>query len=159
MDTLEKTLVIIDMQDWFIKHQEERDLIPIICELIKQARQQRWAIILVEFYTCGPTNEIILEAVKDYPYTRTIIKSNHDGGKEIIECLGNHPAWSTDLLVCGIYGDECVPATVDGLLNNNNLVEVSVITDAIHPPYCSQPEWDGLGQQREYEIEMKEITI
>lgn len=156
---LNRTLVVIDMQDWFINYPEEQDLIPIIYDLIKQARQQRWAIILVEYGGCGPTNEIILEGVRDYPYTRTVIKFGEDGGEEIIECLNKHPAWSPDLLVCGIFGDECVPATVNGLFHNSNLVEVNVVADAIYPPYCSRSEEDEHGQQRECEIKMEEITL
>lgn len=155
----ERTLVIIDMQDYFIDKCEYSYLVPVICELIQYARQKRWAIILVEFYLCGPTNTEITVALKDYPYQATVIKANNDGGREVIKYINNRKTWSLDLLVCGVYGDECVPETVAGLFDASDLVEVDVIVDAVHPPYRSLSEKDEHGQQHEVEVVMEDFCV
>lgn len=146
-----KTLVIIDMQPDFIGEYNQ-DLILTICTLIRHAKQNEWPIILVEFSGYGYTVEPIREAISDYPCCETILKSNQDGGQEILDCIHSHPAWPLDLLVCGIFGDECVAETVCGLFNNSDIIEVDVITDAVYPNYCSMSEPDEYGQQREREL-------
>lgn len=150
----ERTLVIIDMQKYF---SVSDNLIPTICGLIQHAKQNRWAIILVKFQGSGPIFKEILETIKDYPNQATVTKSACDGGREIIKCINDRKSWSLDLLVCGVYGDECVSETVAGLFNNSDLVEVDVITDAIYPPYMSSSEQDEHGQQQEREVELDKI--
>ena len=73
------------------------------------------------------------------------MKSETDGGKEILECLYNHNKWSRNLVVCGIYGDCCVSDTVAGLYDNSNIVEVDIVSDAIIPDYCSSAESSEYG--------------
>ena len=155
---IDRTLVIIDMQDSFICCGDEEELIPAICKLCHHAKQNKWPIILVEFNASGRTTSAILEAVENYPFTETVTKETGSGGKEVMACLLHHPEWPLNLLVCGIYGPECVAETVAGLLDNSDLVEVDVIIDAIYPPYCSLAELDEHGQQREGEFFVSEIV-
>jgi len=155
----DKTLIIIDMQDYFLYRKEEKELIPIVCELIQYAKQKKWAIILVEYSGQGSTTDAIMEALKDYLRQATVIKTDNNGGQEIIECLDNQKTWSLNLLICGIYSPQCVAETVGGLFDYSDLIEVGVITDAISPPYCSSSEPDEYGQQQEREVTTKEIGI
>lgn len=155
-----KTLVIIDMQEVFIRQSKhDLDLTSLICELIRHARQQRWAIILVEYDSFDSTVKEIIEALKDYPYQETVIKSCNDGGEKIIECIRNKKTWSLDLMVCGLYGDQCVAETVQGLFDNSNEVLVDVVADAVWPPYSSSSKKNEQGQQQEREVSIKEIGI
>lgn len=156
----ERTLVIIDMQHIFINHsKDENNLIPTICRLILYARQRKWAIIIVEFSLCGATDASIINALEGYPHQEIVVKFHSDGGQEIIECIVSKRTWSFDLLVCGVYGPECVAETVAGLFNNSDLVEVDVITDAVYPAYCSFSEEDEFGQQRETEVVMEDVCV
>lgn len=157
----DRTLVIIDMQYIFVKTLRDKDnLIPTICRLVQYARQRKWAIILVEFSQCGTTNVKIINALKGYPYQAKVVKECNDGGREIIKCIIREKTWSFDLLVCGVYGPECVAETVAGLLNHSDLVEVDIITDAVCPAYRSlseENEYDG--RQREFEVVMEDVCV
>lgn len=130
---LDKTLVIVDMQSGFMNI-DEHDILPAICSLVRHAIRSEWGIFVVEFNGHGTTHPDILKLLTGYPHWVTVQKGDCDGSEVIIETMDSQ--WSLDFLVCGIYGPECVAATVDGLLNESNLVEVSVVEDAIYPSYC-----------------------
>ena len=154
----DKTLVIIDMQDHFLT-QNDKGLISRVCELVEYARQKKWAIILVEMESDNKTIKEILDAVGDYPHQATVVKSGMDGGREVIECINSKKTWSLNILICGVYGDQCVSRTVSGLFDNSDLVEVDVIGDAVNPAYSSSSEEDEYGQQREAEVAMEDVCV
>lgn len=153
----DRTLVIIDMQDDFLYRQPEKDLIPVICKLVQYAIQNEWPIILVEYGKSCRTTKAILKAIGNYPNQALIIKNDMNGGPGVIKCINNKKTWSFNLLVCGVYGPQCVSATVGGLFNYSDLIEVDVVTDAVCPPYSSSSKEDVHGQQREREITTEEI--
>ncbi len=140
-----RTLVIVDMQDEFVDYEWNYDeneipidyteIVPGICSLVQYAIKNCWSIIFVEFDPYGTTIEILSELVADYQHFMAVQKYGQDGGPQVIECLQEHPQWSRHLLVCGLYGDACVPSTVQGLLRDNILTEVDVITDLVLPRY------------------------
>ena len=130
----EMTLVIIDMQELFINEDEE-DIIPNIIALIKHAIAKKWAIIVVEYDGSGETDQEIEQTLQGYPHKETVTKYGQDGGKEVVDCLESHPAWSVNLIVCGIYGPDCVAQTVRGILSNSDVAEIDIVTDAVCPPY------------------------
>lgn len=132
---LDKTLVIIDMQTGFVGH-EEKDIIPAICTLIRHAKESNWGIIVVEFESNGDTEKEITDMLINYPHFITVHKEECDGSLDIFEALSDLPQWSQDFLVCGLYGPECVAETVDGLLYESKLSEVTVVEDAVWPDYC-----------------------
>ena len=156
VDMPDKTLVVIDMQELYI-NAKELHLLPKICSLIKQARQNNWAIILVQLKCSSGTNicEEIFAAVDDYPHLAIVSKTGMDGGEQVLDCLKHSPKWSLDLLVCGVFGDQCVAATVEGLLTGSDLVEVSVIHDAVHPEYV--PFTEAVGHPRQQIVSMTEV--
>lgn len=150
----EKTLVIIDMQSGFMD-EDEYDIVPAICRLIRHAKHNKWAIIVVEFSYNGNTNCDVVETIGDYPHFVTVMKKQCNGGREVINCLNSHPAWSLNLLVCGVYGPECVAETVCGIFDASDLVGVDVVTDAVYPNYisCTEELSDGTTQEREVETD------
>ena len=150
----EITLVIIDMQELFINEDEE-DIIPNIIALIKHAIEKKWAIIVVEYSGSGETDQEITQTLHGYPHKETVTKYGCDGGREVVDCLESHPAWSVNLLVCGIYGPECVAQTVTGLFEHSDVIEVDVVAVAVCPEYES-----CLGfSQAERLVTMKELGI
>lgn len=147
-----KTLVIIDMQSGFMGEDEEvGDIVPIICSLIYHAKQNEWAIIVVEFEGNGKTDEAILESLVGYPHWTTLYKVRCDGGIQVVRCINEHPTWSLNTLVCGIYGPQCVADTIRGMFDASNLVEVAVVADAVYPDYrsCTKKLDHGVFQEAE----------
>ncbi|KKN91199.1 hypothetical protein LCGC14_0220670 [marine sediment metagenome] len=152
----ERTLVIIDMQTDFY---DKDEIIPNICSLIQYARQKIWAIIVVEYEGRGNTDDAIIQALDEYPHKETVYKQGMDGGKKVLDCINSHPSWPLDLLVCGIYGHACVPETVSGLFKSSDLVEISVVTDAVFKYYYPQTKMDEHDRHPEWMITMKNVLI
>jgi nicotinamidase-related amidase len=148
----DRTLVIIDMQKNFLGGCE-MEIVPNVIALVKHAMAKGWAIIVVEYVGSGATDKEITEALGEYPHQETVVKDGCDGSREILECIASEPAWSLNLLVCGVYGPDCVAATVSGLFDNSSLVEVDVVTDAISPSYKSY----DYGKLREREVTLQGI--
>jgi len=150
----EQTLVIIDMQELFIEADEEK-IIPNIIAMIRHAIAKKWAIIVVEYSGSGETDQEITQALRGYPHKDTVTKHDCDGGRQVIACIESHPAWSTNLLVCGVYGPNCVAATVRGLFENSDVVEIDVVRDAVCPEYASY------GGQLQFEklVTLKDLGI
>lgn len=154
--TPDRTLVIVDMQDHFLScstaytrppvgstpgpYGHYSEMVDRMCNLIIHAKANEWGIILVEICGIGPTTKAIRQAVTGYEHLETVVKDQEDGGPEIVSCLRNHPKWSPNILVCGIFGNACVPATVRGIFKHNNLARVDVITDMVYPEYVSSSE-------------------
>ncbi len=153
----ERTLVIIDMQNGFIGP-SEKSMVPDMCVLIRHAMVHSWGIILVEYNYYGSTNITILDEVAGYRHLEIVKKDYPNGGVEVTDCLSKHPDWSLNLLVCGIYGNECVAETVAGIFEENDLVEIDVVTDLVSPPYCSHCD-DEYGDLPEREITMAQLGI
>lgn len=154
----EKTLIIIDMQTEFMNHYgDEESIVPAICSLIECARRHEWPIIVLEYEMNGITIEKIRNSLEGYHLQKTVYKIRNDGGQEVLECMDNHPAWPLNLLVCGIYGNACVPSTVAGLFGNSDAVEIDVVTDAIYEEYISTTNRDGNGYQVECEILTEDV--
>ena len=128
--SLDKTLVVIDMQECFV-NSNERYLVSRVVSLIGHAKRNNWAVIIV-YLDEDDTVEEIRSAVHNYPHHIFAPKYGCSGSKQIIECLNSEPKWSNNLLVCGVYGNQCVEATVSELLMNSS-VKVSVIMDAVEP--------------------------
>jgi len=152
----DKTLVIIDMQDFFDRIPKDH-LIQNMCDLIRHARRQRWGIMLVEFDRYGPTTQRLMDALGEYDHVAIVKKNCDDGGEEVIQCLDSNPQWSRHCLVCGIYGDACVRETVCGMYNADPLVEIDVVTDLVVPQYVSKTRI--LGKQLEREVRLAELQI
>lgn len=150
----DKTLVIVDMQQYFVcvgsvEHKMAADM----CLLIQHAMANKWGIILVEYDGSGDTIKLILDTVSGYQHLEIVKKSEQNGGPEVIACLDSNPKWSMNLIVCGIFGDQCVPDTVRGIFDNSDIVEIDVVTDLIYPSYTSYYDEEDEGEEREITME------
>jgi len=132
--TGDRTLVVVDMQSHFLQFDSAKTLINSICELIQIARHQKWGIILVKFGS-GPVAPAIKAATCGYHRLEEVEKYSMDGGENVVSCLGWNWSWSRNLLVCGVYGDACVYFTVGGIAERDPSVEISVVSDLVHPSY------------------------
>jgi nicotinamidase-related amidase len=149
------------MQDHFLGEVLDNDLVPIVCDLIQHAKHNGWAIILLQYEHPSSTkiHHDIIESVKDYPHTDTITKYGGDGGAEVLSCIKDHPSWPLDMVVCGIYGDECVSETVAGLFDLSDLAEIEIVVDAVYPGYVSMSEKDEQDKERECLVTMEDLGV
>ena len=170
----DKTLVIIDMQTSFLEDNYYGDtdhgqgsypcyeIIPGICSIIQHAMIRGWGIIVVEYRDNGRTHEDILDTVSGYKHFEVVGKNQPDGGKEVLSRLEANPGWSTDILVCGIFGNCCVSQTVSGIFDGSDLAEVCVLEDLVYPDYEPHKERDEdrvtLGTLEELNI-CKEVEV
>jgi len=155
----DRTLVIVDMQSGFMGTSgNEHDVVAPICTLIRHAQSHNWGIIVVEFDDQGDTDDQILDALTGYEYWTTVTKDDMDGSTEVLGAINSFPKWSTDFVVCGIYGPECVAATVDGILSKCLLSEVDVVEDAVYPDYCPYSPVDE-SDEDDYLLRAREVSL
>lgn len=153
----DKTLVIIDMQSGFM-NKDEYDIVPAICTLIRHAKYNNWGIVVVEFGGHGETDKKICELLIGYSHYKTVYKEYCDGSSEVLEVINLLPRWSLDIVICGIYGPECVAATVDGLLSNSIVSEVDVVEDAVYPAYCPYVRRDE-DEENDYQLQAGQVNV
>lgn len=137
-----RTLVIIDMQYDFLDHskypRQLKKLKENITSLIDEWIQNEWPIIVVEFEGSGRTIDQIWTAIGFYPKVYSVVKSECDGSKEIIEKIRARKL-SKRLNVCGVYSDECVRATIEGIDEHNQSgvdrqkMDIEVFSDCVWP--------------------------
>jgi nicotinamidase-related amidase len=134
-----KTLVVIDMQTSFVGNiytiERRRQLISTIAKLCEDFVELDWPIITVEFTTnkYGETTHDIMEIVECHSRWIPCEKHECNGGHEINQILKDND-WPEDLVVVGIYGDQCVAETVDELANRIN-GSIQIPTDAVWPKF------------------------
>lgn len=159
----DKTLVIIDMQECFMRDCMD-DVINNIQTLVRHARNQSWPVVIVEYLANGEedlgeseTIEEITAVLKGYNNVTWVGKQDDDGGWEVNDCI-RKLEWPIDLIVCGVYANQCVAATIAGYLDEIPDAQVDVVDDAVWPHYESSAEPDINGQQIEQQRTTREIT-
>jgi len=143
-----KTLVIIDMQTGFIDGCDATGAENVICKMVEHARQQKWGILVVEFDGYGDTIDSIAQAVGGYEMAHDVVKDHMGGGEEVMECLNRHPELPRDLVVCGIFGEQCVSRTIYELCLMQEIPVIDVLEDGIAPEYAT---WDANNSSTEEE--------
>jgi nicotinamidase-related amidase len=158
----DKTLVIVDMQECFMRDCMD-NVIDNIKALIRHARDKLWPVVIVEYLAEGEEElgvseiiEEITEALRGYDNVTWVGKQDDDGGWEVNDCI-QELRWPIDLVVCGVYANQCVAATVAGYLDAMPDAQVDVVDDAVWPHYASSAEPDIYGQQIERQWTTKEI--
>jgi len=134
---MEKLLIVIDMQDNFLYHadplrqKEIRELKLNIIDLIKVFMVNSWPIILVEYNGNEKTCQEILDTVNGYHKLHKVYKDDCDGSEEIIETIEEF-GLPNSLNICGVYSDECVFQTKEGLKEYDSIKYV-IHKDCVWP--------------------------
>lgn len=125
------TLVIIDMQKRFFKHyMDDPDVKRVIKRTkayIDKAKRDKAAIIYLEFDGFGKTIHCLQTS---YKKQITVCKSQRDGSLEIYYAtiqMGYPPIFR----LCGIFADQCVEETVQGLKSLYLHDSITVLKDAV----------------------------
>ena len=131
-----KTLVIIDMQETYIGDDNDW-LVPNVIDLIHEFGQKQWPIILVEFeHACSETDAEIMSALWEYDrLVRYVEKNRVSGAAEVLYEL-RKTQWPKDLVVCGVYGNECVAATAEELVKLEPKINVEIRRDCVWPAFA-----------------------
>lgn len=114
------SLVVIDMQDYFLKNvlQKHDDIIQKCKAEIIKAINDKAQIIFLEYDGYGETISELKEIVTDHCYDKLlqVTKADDDGGDELLNALikFNLPI---HIKVCGVNTDCCVYDTVSGFLH------------------------------------------
>ena len=120
------TLVIVDMQPSFTASTDPNTIIAITHEIIA-AKQQKDAILIVEYQGSGRTHSGFDNILRGYPHKARIKKNDDDGSTEIIRALNRRNFPQKTLRVCGVNTDCCVLETIVGLLRKLQKTKVEVV--------------------------------
>jgi nicotinamidase-related amidase len=112
-----KTLIVVDMQPAYVYEEGFNDkiLVENVKTLLKEFIGNCWPIIIVEYEQAGKTVAPVMSCLKDYSNVFFVEKDNLDGSKQVLDIIEkfNLPQ---SLNVCGVYSDQCVKATMRGLV-------------------------------------------
>jgi len=147
-----KTLLIVDMQPEFSDPSCE-DKIGTVCSLIRMAKKNGWDIInllydVEELAFCRwddaddddqvPVTQAfdkIHKLVSSYELNETIVKSDCDGGREVVSHLQSRKIASQEIIVCGCYADQCVLETLETIREKLPKTSITVVKKAVKPCY------------------------
>lgn len=119
----DRVLVVIDMQVAFWSSQKAQVLRSCTTQ-IDRAKANGWAILFLEYYGYGSTDERLRRRVGNYNRFTRMVKRSDDGSLETLAAC-QQLDWPTDYFRCvGVNTLACVSATVRGLLNQRAKVEV-----------------------------------
>jgi nicotinamidase-related amidase len=118
-----KSLVVVDMQDFFFSEEPE-ELNTKILDVIDFYMEERAPIIVLEYRTnpydpddkrCGRTNDTIREKLKHYQPLVVIGKDKDDGSGYMRHYVEDHLEHIEEFELVGVNLDCCVMATAKGL--------------------------------------------
>ena len=129
---MRQTLVVIDMQAGFpttpefkfkgslgdVTYDERRhdpELTKAIRRLVAANIREGNPIVLVEYADEGRTIPPIYNMLKGYKHRARCSKENDGGSDEVIRTIKRRKFPIGKLIVCGVFADCCVSATVGGL--------------------------------------------
>jgi nicotinamidase-related amidase len=148
------TLIIIDMQPYFldgIPHKRVEPLITNVQRELRKAISLRQWVFLLEYQDCGETDPRIIGCLKHY--SRLICRSKEDdcGAGEVFDEL-HHQRSYPDLRVMGINSGACVLKTVQALSyrfhNQHRTSIIRVVADACEDSMGRKWHQDALSKMR-----------
>lgn len=133
------TLICVDLQTYYMSQVPEEQSRIVIENTVRISRvfmANGWPIIVVMyegvFDDCGNDTIEEMQDILSYRNAVLVKKRRPDGSEQILDQIDCHK-WPLNVVVCGVFGDECVQETVNGLLERDRRIEVSVLKDCIWP--------------------------
>lgn len=135
-----KTLVLIDFQTYYlnpIPEEKRKELIKNVIRISRVFMANDWPIIIVQFIDCGQLleDDRLIEEIQDilsYKNTILVMKNKCDGSEDILDQIDLNKL-SLNVIVGGVYTDECVFETVNGLAERDRHISITVLEDCIWP--------------------------
>lgn len=130
---MNKTLVIIDMQESFLMGEFPNTIKSCRREIRKAIRNNDY-IVLVEYDDEGPTIPILTKELEGYDRCITCHKDQDSAAKSIQMACTRAGYPLNDIRICGVNASYCVYETVEGLCNARNLKgsTITVIANAVN---------------------------
>lgn len=163
-----KTLVVIDMQPFFLNDMDGRSHKPLVnrtASLVREARENGWPVIIVEYYLKQyihtwsgtkkafdewiSTDKRIMDELKWYRNKHVVIKDRDDGGRHVLRCIRENKL-PCDVVICGVNTSACVRTTASSLVKLGNTVRRSL--DMTLVSCCIRNTWQYGNQQTSKEI-------
>jgi nicotinamidase-related amidase len=122
-------LVIIDVQTQYAGH---RAIANACAALALEARDANRPIFVVEYIGNGETHTAITQKLIKYERTFTVRKESCDGSQAIRAMLRQTKLQPDNFLICGLYRNDCVLATVEGLAAKYPKSSITVDMNAVY---------------------------
>lgn len=130
---ISRTLIIIDMQDDFMKAGSA--CLRHVLHEITLAKARGAGIVILEYQDCGKTAKEIRQMLEGYKNKVTAVKMKNGGGEEFFAVAERKRFNTGKVRVCGVNRAWCVKDTVKELLDKGVDVEV-----AINATWCGIPQ-------------------
>jgi len=132
-----KTLILVDFQNHYlstIPEEKRKELIKNVIRISKVFEINNWPIIIVYFDSSYNDNYLIEEMRDILEYKNAVLVTKHrcDGSEQILDQIDLRE-WPLNVVVCGVYGNECVQETVNGLAERDRKIQINVLEDCIWP--------------------------
>ena len=137
------TLVVVDVQKSFLKFcslSVKRN----ISTAVKNAVENKAAIVFLEFKEYGRTIKPLLNRVSNYERAFIEEKSFMDGSLKVKKVIDKNKLPSSRIKVVGVYSDYCVLRTVRGLSNKFPKSKIEVIENSCHSFYDKSQSIDSM---------------
>jgi len=132
-----KTLILIDFQSHYlgeVPEEKRKELIKNVTKISKIFMANNWPIIVVYFDSSYNDNYLVEEMRDILKYKNAVLVTKHrcDGSTEILDAIDLN-GFPLDLLIGGVYTNECVVLTIDGLIEKDKHLTINVLEDCIWP--------------------------
>jgi len=139
----ERTMVVIDMQPQGFPN--SRSVLRAVKQELLRAMRSNAPIVIVEYdlECAGRTDEELMNLLADSGYQRFRVaaKKSNDGSSEVIDTCSRNGFPADAFRVMGVMTDECVKATVTGLLGKMPHASIEVVTDACRTWSGDRYDW------------------
>lgn len=122
-------LVVVDMQSYF-PAANNPDTIAAVEDEIRQAIQNGYFIVILEYLDCGRTIGSLMKELEGYSDYKVVTKSRDDGSEEVKKACDVRGLAPANISVVGVNTGACVRQTVEGLCRKYPASLVSVIAKA-----------------------------
>lgn len=139
------TLVVVDMQEFFVKDCENKALVENVIAEVRLAMSKGWAIVLLECdpMRIGGTLNEILAVVAHYPRFVRQTKVNPDGSKEVMMVCRMNDYCDYNFRVVGVWVDACVEQTAVSLVERIAYCVVNVVKSACSTNWDEKGAWEA----------------
>lgn len=140
------TLVVVDMQDFFVKDCMNPDLVANVVAEVLMAMRKGWAIVLLECepWRNGETITPIARLLEGSGYLRKrhISKDGEDGSEEVLQACRENGFSLSNFRVVGVYSDCCVEQTAVSLVHKLEGAFVRVVKRACSTNFEEETGWE-----------------
>lgn len=144
------TLVVVDMQAFFVKDCENLQLVANVVSEVKEAMARGWAVICLETqpWRLGTTIDPVSDLLLNYSRARPKLKKDANGSAEVIAVCLEEGFSLANLRVVGVWVDACVEQTAVGLVEKLCDCRVHVVKRACSTNFDEKGAWEAFRKRK-----------